>query len=176
MELFTGLVDWLLDPINWQGSNGIPARGLEHTWYSVVSTLAAMAIALPIGMVVGHTGRGGALAINLANVGRAVPSFGIIILMVVLLGIGFLPPFIALVAFAVPPILTNTYAGIREVDRDVREAAQGMGMRGWEVLWRVEIPVAMPLIMAGIRTSAVQVVATATIPPPIGVTSAGLTM
>jgi osmoprotectant transport system permease protein len=168
MEVFTGLLEWFANPAHWQGSHGIPARGVEHAWYSIAATLTAMAIALPIGLVVGHTGRGGTLAINIANIGRAIPSFGVIILAVVLLGIGFLPPLIALVAFAIPPILTNAYTGIREVDPNVRETAQAMGMRPWEVLMRVEVPVALPLIMAGIRTAAVQVVATATLAAFVG--------
>lgn len=163
MEILVDILGWLTDPANWQGSNGIPTRLLEHLWYAAASTGVALAIALPVGLWVGHTGRGGALAINIANVGRAVPSFGVIILMVVLAGLGLLPVLVALVAFAVPPILTNTYTGIREVDEQVRNAAEGMGMRAGQVLLHVEIPVAMPLILAGVRTSAVQVVATATL-------------
>jgi len=163
MELIPDVLAWLTDPANWQGTNGIPNRTWQHVGYSSSAVLGALLIALPVGLWVGHTGRGGALAINVANVGRAVPSFGIIILMVVLAGLGFLPVLVALVAFAIPPILTNTYTGIRGVDPRMREAAEGMGMRPMQVLLRVEIPVAMPLIMAGVRTSAVQVVATAAI-------------
>ncbi len=163
MEVFADVVAWFTDPAQWDGSNSVPARLVEHLGYAAASTLVAIMIALPIGLWVGHTGRGGALAVNVANVGRAVPSFGVIILVVVLAGIGFLPVLIALVAFAIPPILTNTYTGVRGVDATVRDAAEGMGMRGWQVLRHVEIPVAMPLIMAGVRTSSVQVVATATL-------------
>lgn len=163
MELLPQIVDWFLDPAQWQGSNGIPTRLLQHLGYSAAAVLGALIIALPIGLLVGHTRRGETLAINVANVGRAVPSFGIIILMVVLAGLGFLPVLVALVAFAIPPILTNTATGIRGVDQRLREAAEGMGMRPLQVLIRLEIPVGMPLIMAGIRTSTVQVVATAAI-------------
>lgn len=163
MELLPQIVDWFLDPAQWQGSNGIPTRLLQHLGYSAAAVLGALLIALPIGLLVGHTRRGETLAINVANVGRAVPSFGIIILMVVLAGLGFLPVLVALVAFAIPPILTNTATGIRGVDQRLREAAEGMGMRPLQVLVRLEIPVGMPLIMAGIRTSTVQVVATAAI-------------
>lgn len=163
MEFVTDVGVWLGDPINWRGSNGVPARLLEHLYYSGLATLVALLIALPVGLVTGHTGRGGAVAVNVANVGRALPTFGLIILAVVLIGLGDLPIFIPLVAFAIPPILTNTYAGIRSVDADVRDAAEGIGMTGRQVLWQLELPVALPLIMAGIRTSAVQVVATATL-------------
>lgn len=163
MEFLADAMAWFADPGNWQGANGVPARLLEHLYYSGVATLVALAIALPIGLASGHTGRGGALAINVANVGRALPTFGLIILAVIVMGLGDLPIFIALVAFAVPPVLTNSYAGIRAVDPDVRDAAEGVGMTGWQVLWRVELPVALPLILAGVRTAAVQVVATATL-------------
>lgn len=173
MEVLNDLLAWLGDPTNWQGTDGIPARLLEHLWYSVTAAVAAIAIALPIGLVVGHTGRGGNVVINVANVGRALPSFGIIVLVVLLLGIGFLPPFIALVAFAIPPVLTNTYAGIRAVDREVRDAAEGMGMRPLQVLTRIELPVAAPLIMAGVRTAGVQTVATATLAAYVGLGGLG---
>jgi osmoprotectant transport system permease protein len=134
---------------------------------SGASLVAALAIALPIGIVIGHFGRGGNLAINISNVGRAVPSFALLVIAFELFGIGAfggaVPAFVALVALGVPPIVTNSYLGMREVDADVREAAIGMGMRGLMVLWRVELPIALPFIMAGIRTSAVNIVATATL-------------
>jgi osmoprotectant transport system permease protein len=113
------------------------------------------------------------LAVNLTNLGRAIPSLGIIILTFTLVGFGIVPVVVALTALAIPPIVTNSYVGIRSVDRDVREAAEGMGMRGRQVLWQVELPVAMPLIMAGIRTSAVQVVATATLAAYVGLGGLG---
>lgn len=163
MDLILEIVAWLTDPAHWQGANGVPTRLLEHLWYAASSVAVALAVALPVGVWVGHTGRGGNLAMNVANVGRAVPSFGVIILMVVLGGLGYLPVLVALAAFAIPPILTNAYAGIRDVDPEVVDAARGMGMREWQVLTRVELPVASPLLMAGVRTAAVQVVATATL-------------
>lgn len=163
MEFLTEVAAWFGDPLHWWGPNGVPVRLLEHLYYSGVATVVALLLALPVGVLTGHTGRGGAVAVNVANVGRALPTFGVIILAVVLMGLGDLPIFIALVAFAIPPILTNSYAGIRAVDPDVRDAAEGMGMTGSQVLWHVELPVALPLVMAGIRTSAVQVVATATL-------------
>jgi osmoprotectant transport system permease protein len=130
---------------------------------SGAATLAATAVALPLGLALGHYGRGGYLAINLSNVGRAIPSFAILVIALQLFGIGATPAFVALVALAIPPIVTNSYVGVREVDPEIREAARGVGMRESRLLLGVELPLAMPLIMAGIRTSAVQVVATATL-------------
>jgi osmoprotectant transport system permease protein len=167
------VVAWLTDPAQWSGPDGIPVRTLQHLWYSLLATAIAGAIALPIGVYIGHTGRGALVAVNLTNLGRAIPSLGIIILMFTLVGFGIVPVLVALVALAIPPIVTNSYIGVRSVDRDVREAAEGMGMRGRQVLWQVELPVAMPLIMAGIRTSAVQVVATATLAAFVGLGGLG---
>jgi osmoprotectant transport system permease protein len=157
------VLQWFLDASHWQGDFGIPNRLFEHISMSVESLAAAALIALPIGVTLGHIGRGGDLAINVSNVGRAVPSFALLVIAVQLVGIGFWPAFIALVALGIPPMVTNSYIGMREVDADVREAARGMGMRERAVLWQVELPIAAPLIMAGIRTSAVNIVATATL-------------
>jgi osmoprotectant transport system permease protein len=161
---FIGQVQqWFLDGSHWQGDFGIPNRLFEHVSMSVESLAAAALIALPIGVGLGHIGRGGNLAINVSNVGRAVPSFALLVIAVQLVGIGFWPAFVALVALGIPPMVTNSYIGMREVDADVREAAKGMGMRDRAILWRVELPIAAPLIMAGVRTSAVNIVATATL-------------
>lgn len=173
MSILTDLIAWFLDPVNWQGSAGVPARVLEHVWYSLIAIIVSIAVALPIGIFIGHTGRGGAVVINVLNSARAVPTFGIILLTVLVAGIGILPVIVALVALASPPIVTNTYAGIRSVDPKIKEAAEGMGMVGWQVIRRVEIPVALPIIMAGIRTSAVQIVATATFAAIVGLGGLG---
>ncbi len=173
MSILTDLIAWFLDPVNWQGSTGVPVRVLEHVWYSIIAIVVSIALALPIGIFIGHTGRGGAVVINVLNSARAVPTFGIILLTVLVAGIGILPVIVALVALASPPIVTNTYAGIRSVDPKMREAAEGMGMVGWQVIRRVEIPVALPIIMAGIRTSAVQIVATATFAAIVGLGGLG---
>jgi osmoprotectant transport system permease protein len=167
------VIAWLTDPAQWSGPDGIPVRTLQHLWYSLLATGIAAAIALPIGVFIGHTGRGAVFAVNLTNLGRAIPSLGIIILMFTLVGFGIVPVLVALTALAVPPIVTNSYVGVRSVDPEVREAAEGMGMRGRQVLWKVELPVAMPLIMAGIRTSTVQVVATATLAAFVGLGGLG---
>src|SRR4029453_18412151 len=173
MSVINGVLAWLTDPAQWSGPDGIPVRTLQHLWYSLLATGIAAAIALPIGVFIGHTGRGAVFAVNLTNLGRAIPTLGIIILVFILAGFGIVPVLVALTALAVPPIVTNSYVGVRSVDPEVREAAEGMGMRGRQVLWKVELPVAMPLIMAGIRTSTVQVVATATLAAYVGLGGLG---
>jgi osmoprotectant transport system permease protein len=173
VTVINGVVTWLTDPAQWSGPDGIPVRTLQHLYYSLLATAIAAAIALPIGVFIGHTGRGALFAVNLTNLGRAIPTLGIIILVFILAGFGIVPVLVALTALAVPPIVTNSYVGVRSVDPEVREAAEGMGMRGRQVLWQVELPVAMPLIMAGIRTSTVQVVATATLAAYVGLGGLG---
>ncbi|MGH2820066.1 MAG: ABC transporter permease, partial [Actinomycetota bacterium] len=159
---------WFLDPTSWLGQEGALLRIYEHLQYSLLSVAIGSLIALPIGLYFGHTGRGGLVAINVLNMGRAIPSFGLVMIAFMALGLGLVPILITLVALAIPPMVTNSFVGVRSVSREVREAAQGMGMTGWEVLTKVEIPVATPLVMAGLRTSAVQVVATATIGAYVG--------
>jgi osmoprotectant transport system permease protein len=161
MGVVGDLARWLADPAHWRGPAGVPARTLEHLALSATALLVALAVAVPLGLLLGHTGRGGALAINVSNVGRAIPSFALLVLAVQVFGLGDGPPFVALVALALPPVLTNTYVGVRSIDRDVLDSARGMGMTAGQVLRRVETPLALPLIMAGIRTASVQVIATA---------------
>ena len=173
MNVVNEVIAWLTDPAQWSGPEGIPVRTLQHLGYSLLATAIAAAIALPIGVLIGHTGRGAVFAVNLTNLGRAIPTLGIIILVFILAGFGIVPVLVALTALAVHPIVTNSYVGVRSVDPEVREAAEGMGMRGRQVLWKVELPVAMPLIMAGIRTSTVQVVATATLAAYVGLGGLG---
>jgi osmoprotectant transport system permease protein len=167
---FGELIDWLGSAENWTGTDGVPSRILEHVAISFTAVGIAIVIALPIGMAIGHTGRFRFLAVSVANLGRAVPSFAILVItfQFVLsfapeLAFGFVPTVVALTLLAIPPILTNTYVGVEEVDSDLVEAARGMGMSGSQVLGRLEIPLAIPLILAGVRTAAVQVVATATL-------------
>jgi len=163
MSFLSRVVAWFADPANWTGSGGIPTRLLEHLQISGESVAIAGVIALPIGIGLGHYGRFGALALNVSNVGRALPSFGILVIAFQVFGLGNLPVILALTALAIPPMVTNSYVGMREVDPDIKEAARGMGYRELAQLFRVELPLAVPLVMAGIRTSAVQVVATATL-------------
>ena len=163
MSFFGDVWRWFADPAHWQGADGIPTRIAEHVHLSAESLAVAALIALPVGIVLGHYGRFGGLAINISNAGRALPSFGILVVAFQVFGLGDLPVVLALVALAVPPMVTNSYVALREVDPDIREAARGMGYRELAQLLRVELPLAVPLIMAGVRTSAVQVVATATL-------------
>jgi osmoprotectant transport system permease protein len=166
MDFVVAVLAWLFEPAHWQGSDGIPARLAEHMLVSGVALAVCTAVALPAGVVLGHTGRGGFLVINVANVGRALPSLAVLALALPVafalgLGLGFWPTLLALVPLGIPPILTNSYVGVREVDPDVVEAARGQGMREWQVVWTAELPLALPLIVAGIRNAAVAIVATA---------------
>lgn len=163
MSTIAGVVQWFVDPAHWSGTEGIPVRLAQHVQLSAESVAIGALLALPAGIALGHYGRFGNLAINISNVGRAVPSFGILVIAVQLFGLGDLPIVISLTALAIPPMVTNTYVALREVDPDMKEAARGMGYREFAQVLRVELPLAVPLIMAGVRTSAVQVVATATL-------------
>jgi len=166
------VIAWFQDPANLQGENGVWNRLVEHSLLTLTATLLAVAVGLPIAVWLGHVGRGGVLAVNISNVGRAVPTFAVLLLLSVgpagteelgPYGRAGLATLIALVLFALPPIVTNAYVGMREVDPDTREAARGMGMRGGQLLRRVELPLALPLIVAGVRLAVVQVWATVTI-------------
>jgi len=168
MSLLVDSARWLASPAHYQGSDAIQTRILEHLEMSGLAVVVAMAIALPVGLYLGHTGRFAFVAVSVANLGRAVPSFAVLGLALppalsLGLGLGFWPTVIALIPLAIPPMLTNAYVGIREVDRDVIEAARGMGLSELGVLRRIEVPLALPLVLAGVRTSAVNVVATATL-------------
>jgi osmoprotectant transport system permease protein len=130
---------------------------------SAAVMIAALVVALPPSLLLGHLRRFGALAVNVSNIGRAVPSFAVLVFAAQVLGIGAQPAFIALFALAIPPLVTNTYVGMAGVDAEIRESARGMGMTGWQSLVRIEVPVALPVLLAGVRTAAVQVVATASL-------------
>lgn len=170
MTIIQDTLAWLTDPANWTGPFGIPTRLFEHIAISGVSLLIAMLIAIPIGLWIGHTGRLASFAINLANIGRALPSLAVIGIVLPVtaaidpdLGFKVYPLLIAMVVLAIPPILVNTREGIAGVDRDLVEAARAMGMRERQVVRRLELPLAMPAILVGLRSAAVQVVATATL-------------
>lgn len=164
MTELAAVVAWFADPEHWRGPGGVPTRLLEHLGLTAAAVALACAVAVPLAVWLGHVGRGGALAVNLANIGRAVPTFAVLVLLAIgPLGFGPQATITALVLFAVPPILTNGYVGMREVDRDVVEAARGLGLTPWQVVRTVELPLALPLLLNGVRLAAVQVVATATI-------------
>ena len=160
---FAQVGEWFTDPANWSGSSGIPNRLQEHVRISGISVAIAALVALPVAMYIGHRRRFEFLVVSIANIGRAIPSFGLLFLFVIIQGIGDEPVVIAMVLLAIPPILTNTYVGIQTVESDTLEAARGMGMSEGALLTRIELPLATPLIVAGLRTAAVQVVATATL-------------
>lgn len=170
MNLIESTARWLAEAANWSGPAGIPARLAEHLALSGISLGLAIGLALPIGIWIGHTGRFAALAVNTANLWRAIPSLALIGLVVPItavidpqLGFKVYPTVIAMIVLAIPPILVNAQAGIADVDRDLVEAARAMGMREGEVVRRLELPLGLPAIVAGIRSAAVQVVATATL-------------
>ena len=159
---------WFTNPANWAGTDGIPARLFEHVWLSGLVIIVSAAIAIPVGLVIGHTGRGAFLTVSVANLGRAIPSYALLLILFTFFGIGFATTFPALLALAIPPILTSTYVGIREVDRDTVEAGRALGMTELGLIRRVELPIALPVIVAGLGTAAVQVVATATLAALVG--------
>ena len=173
MSLWALLGQWLTDPTHWHGSTGVPTRLVEHLEYTGFAMLFALVIAVPIGVVVGHTGRGGFAVVGVANGLRALPSLGLLTIVVLASGLGLAPPVLALTVLGIPPLLAGTYAGVRAVDPAVVDAARGVGMREWQVLLRVEIPNAMPLIFGGVRSAALQVVATATIASAVGLGGLG---
>ena len=173
MGLLSDVFDFLTNGDHWHGKEGIPTLTMQHLQLTVVSVLVAALVALPLGMILGHIRTGGAVAINIANIGRALPALALLILAVQWVGIGdptgvltpvqSVPAFIAMFAIAAPPMLANTYVGVAGVDDEIRESARGMGMNGRQMLTRVELPIAVPLVMAGVRTATVSVVATATL-------------
>lgn len=168
MGFLADVVSWFTTASHWTGSSGILWRTWEHVQLSAIAIAVAASLAIPPGVYLGHTRRGRFLAVSVVNVGRAIPSFGIVALALPVtiklgLGLGFWPTFLALVALAIPPMFTNAVTGVGDVDRSLVEAGRGMGMTGSQVLRSIELPAASPLILAGIRVAAVQVVATATL-------------
>jgi osmoprotectant transport system permease protein len=170
--MIANIVDWLTASGHWSGSEGIPTRILEHLQYSLIALVFAVAIGLPIGLLIGHTGKGTAVVASIANSLRALPTIGLLIFFVVLISPHIhgkseapylIPTEIVLILLAVPSILSNTFAGVQNVDPAARDAARGMGMTGRQVLFRVELPCALPLIMSGVRSATLQVIATTTI-------------
>jgi len=180
--IVTDVSHWLSDPSHWSGPDGVPARLREHLQYSLVALLIAAAIAIPVGLLIGHTRRGTFAVVAIANSFRALPTVGLLTFFYILLaphihGTGnasyYIPSEIVLVLLAIPSMLSNTYAGIDNVDPGVKDAAQGMGMRGSQVLFRVELPNALPLIFSGVRASFLQVIATATVTAYVGLGGLG---
>jgi osmoprotectant transport system permease protein len=173
MSYFSDAWQWLISSQNWHGANGIPERLAQHLEYTAIALAIALVIAVPVGLAMGHLRRGGFVVVTVANFGRALPTLGLLVLVFVLTAGSAASWLVPLTALAIPPMLVNTYEGVLGVDRELTDAARGMGMTEWQILRKVEIPVALPLILLGIRTSAIQVVATATIAAYIGLGGLG---
>ncbi len=163
MTFIEQAVSYLFTASNWFGPVGLAARTLEHLEYTAAAVAVSALIAIPVGMLVGHTGRGALVVVSLVNALRALPTLGVLLLAVLLWGLGLVPPIVALMLLGIPPLLAGTYAGIAAVDHTVVDAARAMGMSELRVLLRVEVPNALPLILGGLRTATLQVVATATV-------------
>ncbi len=170
--MIADISNWLTTSAHWHGADGVPTHLKQHLQYSLIALVIAAAIALPLGMLIGHTGRGSFVVVAIANSFRALPTVGLLTFFVILVSphihskgdaTYLIPSEIVLILLAIPSMLTSTYAGISAVDPAVRDAARGMGMRGSQTLWRVELPNALPLIFSGIRSSFLQVIATATV-------------
>jgi len=168
MSLFGEAFAWILDPANWGGEDGIAANLWFHLVFSLAVVGAAAAIALPVGTAIGHTGRGRDAAVVLSGGLRALPTLGLLVLVALALGVGIIAPFLALVVLAIPPVLAGAYAGVGSVDRKTVDAARSMGMTEVQVIAKVELPLALPTIMGGIRSAVLQVVATATLAAYVG--------
>jgi osmoprotectant transport system permease protein len=180
IDFLRDVLAWYTDPAQWTGRSTLPEMIFGQILLAAASLAVAMAIALPIGLYIGHTGRGAGVAVAMSNIGRAIPSLGwmgivypITTGLLQRTGHGFLPGLIALAALGIPPIVTNTYAGLRSVDSDLQEAGRGVGMSEVQLLARVEVPVALPVVLAGIRSSAVAIMATAPLMSLVGADTLG---
>lgn len=163
MNLFVEAWRYLTDGANWGGSAGIDTRLLQHLWYSFLTVALSALVAVPLGLVIGHTRRGSAVLVGFANAMRALPTLGLLTFLVLGLGLGLIPPLLALITVGIPPLLAGAYAGIANVPADVVDASRAMGMTESQILFRVELPNAMPVMLGGLRGATLQVVATATI-------------
>ncbi|MGZ0211153.1 MAG: ABC transporter permease [Actinomycetales bacterium] len=178
MNLLIEAVQWLFSPERLEGSNPIPVRIEEHLFYTFFAVIVAALIAVPLGFYIGHTGKGRDFAVGLSGAARALPSFGLILLLVLLIGVTQvqlqLATITAFVLLAIPSILAGAYAGIEAVDRRVIDAARAVGMTEWQILWKVEVPLGLPLLIGGLRAATLQVVATATLAAYVGLGGLGI--
>jgi osmoprotectant transport system permease protein len=165
---------WIFTADNWWGENGIAHAIVQQLWYSLLATAVAVSIALPIGLAIGHTGKGRFVAVNVTGVWRAIPTIGVVTIVFRWYPLSVWPVLAALILLSIPPVVLNTVAGIDSVPPEVRDAASGMGLTGWQSLWHVEVPNALPLILAGIRSAANQVIATATVAGFVGLGTLGV--
>jgi osmoprotectant transport system permease protein len=174
--LFLDGIAWILSPANWESVNsglGIGGELAAHLFLTLVSLLVAAAIAVPIGLAIGHTGRGRGAAILIGNVVRAFPTLGLLSILLLVFGLGLPPTVLVFVLLAIPPLLAGAYAGVESVDRQTIDAARSVGMTEWQVLGRVEIPLAAPLLLGGLRSAALQIIATVTLVSNFGSDSLG---
>ncbi|GAA2571381.1 ABC transporter permease [Mycolicibacterium diernhoferi] len=163
MNFLNEALSYIFTAANWSGPAGLGIRIVEHLQYTLIAVLFSALVAIPIGLLIGHTGRGTFLVVTGVNALRALPTLGVLLLGVLLWGLGLIPPTVALMLLGIPPLLAGTYSGIANVDRAVVDAARAMGMTERQVLLRVEVPNALPLILSGLRTATLQIVATATV-------------
>ncbi|KJL33661.1 ABC transporter permease [Microbacterium azadirachtae] len=165
MNLFADAIRWLLDPAQWTGTYALPNLLGQHLLYTVLSVLVAAVIAVPAGWIIGHTGRGREVAVAVSGAARAIPSFGLLILLVLLFGVLQIPTagLVTFVLLAIPSLLAGAYTGIEAIDPRVLDAAKAMGMTPWQVFWKVEFRLGLPLLIGGLRAATLQVIATVTI-------------
>jgi osmoprotectant transport system permease protein len=168
VNFFAEALAFIADGSNWVGQNGIPTRLGEHLWYSVVAVALASLVAVPVGFAIGHTGRARAIAVAVSGGARALPTFGVITLIAGWVGIGLTAPMVSFVILAIPSVLAGAYAGFEAVDRSTVDAARAVGMTEWQIVARVEVPLGLPLLIGGIRSAVLQVVATATLATIVG--------
>lgn len=175
MNLFADAFGWLFAPERWSGADSIPDRLGEHLFFTLIAFVIAAVIAIPIGYLIGHTGRGREVAVAISGAARALPSFGLILLLVILVGVLQIGPSVtaALVILAIPSILAGAYSGLESVDRTTIDAARAVGMTEWQILTRVEIPLGLPLLISGLRSGLLQIVATATLAAYVGLGGLG---
>jgi osmoprotectant transport system permease protein len=175
MELFVDAWLWLTNPENYTSEGSVIQRSLEHLAYTAIVVVFAAVIALPLGLFIGHTGRGRRWAVGVTGAARALPTFGLLLYLVLLVGVErrALAAVIALVLLALPPLLAGAYTGVDQIDRRTLDAARAQGMTGWQVLWRVEVPLALPLMVGGLRSAVLQVVATVTLIAYVGLGGLG---
>jgi osmoprotectant transport system permease protein len=159
---------WLLDPANASGPNGILARTGEHLWYTLLATVIACLVGIPVGYAIGHAHRGRTVVVASTGAARALPTLGVVTLFGLVFGIGLEAPMVALVLLALPSVLAGAYAGVEGAPPEVVDAARGLGMTEWQILFRVEVPLGMPLLLGGVRSAALQVLATATLAAYVG--------
>lgn len=168
MNQLLAALEWLLDPARYSGPSGIPTRLLEHLGYTALGVVLAAAIAIPLGLLVGHTGRGRGLAVAASGAARALPTLGLVTLFALLVGIGLLAPTLAFVILAIPSLLAGAYSACEAVDPHTVDAARAQGMTEMQVLTRVELPLGMPLLITGIRAATLQVISTAMLAAYVG--------